>query len=108
MTDDVPGSSPRFSRAFEGLCQAREQARDAESARAVFFDESHQALHELAINLQDTDRAAAAELLEAKARVEATFDRPATSSLRKEMLDDLIEVAQAGLHSYSSEVSCSD
>lgn len=106
-TESAPAApTSRFRSAFVGLCQARQQAGDAASARATFFDESHQALHELAIELEGTDRGDAARLLEAKARVEVALDRPSTSSLRQEVLDDLIEVTRSGLRSLSIEMSC--
>lgn len=98
--------SSRFQSAFEGLCQSREQAGNAEAARATFFDESHQALHELAMELEGTDRRTAAELLEAKAKVEVALDRLSTSSLRQEVLAELIEVTRTGLRSQSIEASC--
>ena len=76
-----PGDGPSFTAARDGLCQAADAARsgDALAARAVFFDRSHQPLHELAAAAQERDRAATARLLEAKERVESGLDRPGTT-----------------------------
>ena len=70
-------NEPSFGPARDGLCQAAEAARtgDTRRARAVFFDRSHQPLHELAAAAQERDRAATARLLEAKERVESGLER---------------------------------
>ncbi|MDP1805867.1 MAG: hypothetical protein Q8K72_11910 [Acidimicrobiales bacterium] len=70
-------SEPSFGPARDGVCQAAEAARtgDTRRARAVFFDRSHQPLHELAAAAQERDRAATARLLEAKERVESGLER---------------------------------
>ena len=72
-----PPPSSSFGPARDGVCQAAEAARtgDARRARAVFFDRSHQPLHELAAAAQERDRAATARLLEAKERVESGLDK---------------------------------
>ncbi|MGH8986422.1 MAG: hypothetical protein ACRDY6_21485 [Acidimicrobiia bacterium] len=58
-----------------GLCRARRQATtDAQEARATFFDTTHDALHTLARELGDVDRSAAADVLQAKQRVESDFE----------------------------------
>jgi hypothetical protein len=64
--------------ALEGLCEARLLSargliRDAESE---FVDRAHAYLHELARETAETDREAAARLLEAKQRVEQAFAEP--------------------------------
>ena len=41
----------------------------------MFFDRSHQPLHELAAAAQERDRAATARLLEAKERVESGLEK---------------------------------
>ena len=58
------------------LCEA---ANRPEDARELFFDRSHEALHEVARRLDDVDRAQAAALLEAKQRVESGLDSPRPS-----------------------------
>ena len=63
-------SDDRHVRLYQGLCQARAQARQPEAAREIFFDRVHQPLHQLAAEAADADRAVAAKLLEAKQAVE--------------------------------------
>ena len=72
-----PPRSSTFGPARDGVCQAAEAARtgDERRARALFFDRSHQPLHELAASAQERDRAATARLLEAKARVESGLEK---------------------------------
>lgn len=60
--------------AHAALCEAR--AAGPAEARELFFDRSHDALHEVARRLDDADRAQAAELLEAKERVESGLSSP--------------------------------
>lgn len=71
----------RLRRASQGLCDAQVHAFEANVRRAaeVFDAESHAFLHELAADLEDVDRAAAADLLEAKQRVERALQDPAGS-----------------------------
>jgi len=84
-TNDGParpsGRAPSFASARDGLCQAAAAAdrSDVAGARAEFFDRAHQPLHELAGAAQTQDRAAAARLLEAKARVEADISAASPS-----------------------------
>jgi hypothetical protein len=64
--------------ALDGLCEARLLSarglvRDAESE---FVDRAHAYLHQLARETAETDREAAALLLEAKQRVEQAFAEP--------------------------------
>lgn len=76
------GREARLRMASQGLCDARAQASrsDVPRAAAVFNEEVHAFLHELAADLQEIDRAAAAALLEAKQRVEAVIVDPARSN----------------------------
>ncbi|GBC86449.1 hypothetical protein HRbin12_00438 [bacterium HR12] len=63
--------------AYLALCDMRDliAAGDLERAEATFHDEVHEALHELAEELETTDREASAALLVAKAKVEADLER---------------------------------
>jgi Tfp pilus assembly protein PilF len=56
--------------ARDGLCRALDAARGGESdrAKAIFDDDTHEALHDLGDALED--RAVKADLLEAKGRIE--------------------------------------
>jgi len=75
--DRQPGEDVgRFASARGGVCQAAEAAGDGDAAGAktIFFDRSHQPLHELAAAAQERDRGVAARLLEAKERVESGFE----------------------------------
>jgi hypothetical protein len=74
---DGNGSDPSpWSATVAGLCAAADQARtgDTADARRTFFDQSHDALHRLADDVTQRDRAVAAALLEAKERVEAGLE----------------------------------
>lgn len=76
------GLEGRLAVASQGLCDARAHASrsDVAGATAVFNADVHAFLHELAADLQETDRAAAAGLLEAKQRVEAALVEPARAN----------------------------
>jgi hypothetical protein len=78
-SDQAGGSEAGLQRASQGLCDAQVLASDSNVPRAatVFDRETHGFLHELAADLQETDRAAAAALLEAKQRVERILEDPA-------------------------------
>ncbi len=61
--------------AHAALCEASAAAGgDASVARATFFDRAHDALHTVARGLEEVSRASAAELLEAKEKVESGLD----------------------------------
>jgi hypothetical protein len=71
--------------AHAALCQA---AAEPDAARRHFFDRAHDQLHTVAKALEDVDRAQAAQLLQAKERVESEIaDRPPSLS------DDLRRLA---------------
>jgi hypothetical protein len=72
-SDQAGGSEAGLQRASQGLCDAQVLAFESNVPRAaaVFDRETHGFLHELAGDLQEVDRAAAASLLEAKQRLEA-------------------------------------
>lgn len=87
----------RLVDASAGLCQAKAvAATDPEAARATFYDRSHTALHTVARGLEPVDRALAAQLLEAKGKVEAELEAipPNPSPADLGALDD---VYRAGL-----------
>jgi hypothetical protein len=90
------GVPDRLQRASQGLCDAQVAAfggRIREAAE-VFDVETHDFLHQLAARLQDTDRDAAAALLEAKQRVEAAFDAGSDRVAMQELLIDLQRALQ--------------
>lgn len=76
------------------LCAASDRARtgDGGGARTIFFDRAHDALHQLAADVSDDDRAAEARLLEAKQRVEAALSAASTPQLAAD-LDALAHAA---------------
>lgn len=80
---------------YQGLCRARAEASQPDSARATFFDRVHQPLHELAADTAGADRAAAARLLEAKQAVEGGFAGD-PGVLRSE-LDRLVEATRGAI-----------
>lgn len=79
-----------------GLCDAvrAADASDPGRASAVFHDSAHEPLHELARQLEESDRAQAARLLEAKQKVEAAIERDALTS---DDLDPLVAVVDTSL-----------
>lgn len=76
--DDDP-SPPEANAAHTAVCDALGEARagDAVAARQIFTDQAHEGLHELAAATSEQDRAAAADLLEAKQQVESDLTGPA-------------------------------
>ncbi len=82
----------RLVDAHAALCQA---AARPDAARRLFFDRSHEALHTVARGLEGIDRAGAAELLQAKEKVESELPEP-PPTLRADLLD-LADVYRRGL-----------
>lgn len=85
-------ASARSSEARDSLCAAAAAVRrgDVGTARPMVFGRTHDQLHMLAADTAERSRAAAAALLEAKAKVEAVFDPPAAT-----LADDLDALAVA-------------
>jgi hypothetical protein len=71
--------------AHAALCQA---AAEPDAARRHFFDRAHEPLHTVARALEDVDRAQAAQLLQAKEKVESELPNPPPS-----LPDDLRRLA---------------
>lgn len=71
--------------AHAALCQA---AAEPDAARRHFFDRAHDQLHTVAKALEDVDREQAAQLLQAKERVESELSDPPAS-----LPDDLRRLA---------------
>jgi hypothetical protein len=70
------GAKPGDFAAHSGLCAALDAAAagDERSADVIFFNRSHDQLHDLARRVGDVDRAAAARLLETKSTVERALN----------------------------------
>ena len=88
-----------------GLCEAGRLAPSRpEEAAALFQDQAHVDLHDLAAEVEESDRAAAAALLEAKQAVEADIeaDQPDGERLEQD-LDELLDAAVAGLRELDVE-----
>jgi len=102
--DSSPAPSSRWTRAVAGLCAAAGQARggDVDDARATFFDQSHDDLHELADEVAGDDRAAAAELLEAKEAVEADLED--SSASLPDDLDTLVDATRTAVRATGATV----
>lgn len=90
------------------LCRAAVQARAAGSgsdavpsagaaAGATFFDGAHEVMHELARAVEQSDRASAARLLEAKEAVEADLSHHAAPPALAADLSHLFDAAVVGL-----------
>jgi hypothetical protein len=71
--------------AHDALCQG---AGAPDAARRLFFDRAHEQLHTVARALEDVDRGQAAQLLQAKERVESELSNPPPS-----LPDDLRRLA---------------
>ncbi len=80
------GTTDPLVDAHVALCEA---AARPERARELFFDRSHDALHTVARDLEDVDRSQAAQLLEAKERVESELESPGPR-----LPDDLARLAE--------------
>jgi hypothetical protein len=68
----------------------------------TFFDQSHDDLHELADEAAGDDRAAAAELLEAKEAVEADLEDSAATLA--DDLDTLVDATRAAVRATGASV----
>lgn len=70
--------SARSSEARDSLCSAAAAVRsgDPAKARAIFLGRTHDQLHMLAADTSKRSRAAAARLLEAKAKIEGGLEPP--------------------------------
>lgn len=79
-----------------GLCEIVDAADRAE-AEATFLDRSHATLHVIAAATEVRDRAAAADLLEAKQRVEADLAGDGLPSGFGADVESLIESTRAAL-----------
>ena len=92
--------------AVTGLCDARAASQDSvQEASDIFFNESHDALHDLARQATDEEPSAAARLLEAKNVVESSLAKGDTDVEGE--LGALISAANDALEAVSEEpVSC--
>jgi hypothetical protein len=91
-------SGPRLQAAVASLCEARAEG-DPRVVERLFFDQAHAQMHVLAQALDDDHRERAAELLEAKQRVEA--DLAGSSAAVSSSLTELIGAAVNGLTALS-------
>ena len=93
----APRPSP-YRAAFLGLCAARASSgTDVNSARATFYDRSHDPLHSIARDLEPVDRALAARLLQAKEAVESGLCPDRARPTLGPDLDRLVEVTGQAL-----------
>lgn len=95
----VPGGGGSYVGAVTGLCEARRVAEaEPDEAARLFTDEAHVPLHDLAAEVEDEDRAAAAALLEAKQAVESDLDdEPLQGETLEADLDELLKATVSGL-----------
>ena len=97
-----PVTAEAAAEAVRGLCDLGTATGRAE-AEAIFFDRSHETLHVIAAATEVRDRDAAADLLEAKQRVEADL---AGADLPPDFAADvetLIEATRAALDAIGLE-----
>ena len=91
-----PVTAEAAAGAVRGLCDL-EAATDRVEAEATFLDRSHETLHVIAAATEVWDRDAAAELLEAKQRVEADLADPDLPPDFAADVGALIEATRAAL-----------
>ena len=101
-------TAPLDGQVVAALCEARGHVlRDAGTAKAIFLDRAHDELHDLAGEVAEIDRSAAARLLEAKQAVEAELERRSSSADLAEELRALIASTRRALEVISgSAPSC--
>jgi nitrous oxide reductase accessory protein NosL len=112
-TDEEPGSTPAagdeaLTRAVRGVCKARDAvAGSIAPSWRIFQDEAHDALHELARQVTEENRAAAAALLEAKQRVEVAFVKDMNANGFRKLMSELVDASNAALEELSlTPVEC--
>jgi hypothetical protein len=91
-----PVTAEAAAEAVRGLCDLR-TATGREEAEATFLDRSHATLHVIAAATEVRDRDAAADLLEAKQRVEADLAGTELPSDFAADVEALIESTRAAL-----------
>jgi hypothetical protein len=99
---DEVGAESQRSRAqiaVEGLCEAEQLATGGQPAEAgrIFQDRSHAFLHELAADLQESNRLLATQLLQAKQEVEAGLQSGVESQLLAPRISSLRAVVESSL-----------
>jgi predicted HicB family RNase H-like nuclease len=98
---DDGAEAGRLQAASQGICDAQAFAAegDVEGARTIFEEGVHDYLHQLAVRLRETDRAAAGRLLEVTQRMEDAFrtrvDPASLTALLGDLQRALIEGAEA-------------
>ena len=104
---DAPTAGAQAS-PLPGVCDALASARsgDVEDARAVFFDDAHDGLHDLASRTAKVDRAVTADLLRAKERIEALMESSSASDLQT-ALADLADATAAAARTLDPEAATS-
>lgn len=98
-------SNETYVAAVTGLCAAHHAAStDADEARRIFQDDAHVPLHDVAAEVQETDRAAAAALLEAKETVESDVEDESVDGAALESdLEDLLDATVLALRAIDVE-----
>lgn len=91
-----------------GVCDALAAARsgNVEKARAVFLDDAHDGLHDLASRTAEVDRAVTADLLRAKERIEALMESSSAADLQS-ALADLADATGAAAGTLDPEAAAS-
>ena len=104
---DAPTAGAEAS-PLSGVCDALASARsgDVADARAVFIDDAHDALHDLASRTAEVDRAVTADLLRAKERIEALIASGSASDLQS-ALADLADATGAATRTLDREAATS-
>ena len=103
-----PVTPEAAARTVLGLCDLR-SATDRAEAEATFLDRSHETLHVIAAATEVRDRGAAADLLEAKQRVEAGLADPDLPPGFAADVEALIEATRAALDAIGLDaLTCSN
>lgn len=103
-TQETPGDP--LVEELGDLCGALSDGARVEEQEAAFFDRAHDAVHELAERVTETDPGLGAELLESKQVVEAGLSE-ADEPLAADPFERLLDAANAALTEIELEkVSC--
>ncbi len=106
--EEAADQRSRAQVAVDGLCEAEEvaSAGEAAEARGIFQDRSHAFLHELAADLQESNRLLATQLLQAKQEVEAGLQTGGEPRLLASRISSLRAVVESSLAILGRPVGC--
>lgn len=104
----VAGEDHALTEAVHAVCDARDAVGDSiEPSWRIFQNRAHDALHELARQVTEESRPAAATLLEAKQRVEVAFVKDMDTKGFRKLMSQLFDASNDALdHLSLPRVGC--